>query len=88
MDSIALTTISIALLVLQVLAIWGLIYLSEFAFTKPEKDKKNNDNGEQNYCVTMTTFQRNVSRISVVLVWISVIINLFGALFVLSKKDE
>lgn len=55
--------IFLGLIAIQVLAIFGLLYLTKFAFTTPANEVS---------CLKMTTFERNVSRMTIVLQWISV----------------
>ena len=55
--------ILLGLIALEVFSIWGLVYLTKFSFSK--KDEKDQ------HCVTMNTFQRNLTRLTTILLWLS-----------------
>ena len=70
----------IGLVVLHVFAIWGLVYLTKFAYAKKL--------GENHYCVKMTTFERNLTRLTTALLWVTIAVDIIVQIFLSCKSTK
>ena len=55
------------LLSVIVFNIWGMVYMTKISFSDPDENNR--------YCITLSKFQRNLTRLAVVMFWISVFFN-------------
>lgn len=70
---------ALGLLALSILSLVGLFYLTRYTFSATREDGKE--------CVAVTTTERNIARLTVVLSWISIGLSVLGSVaFVSSSK--
>lgn len=73
--------VAIGILIISVMALIGIGYLTQFAFNA----KKENDK----HCIQITDTQKNVIRISIVIIWIALALIMLSSLvnLILGLRD-